>query len=112
MKNFMISFILLILFIPKAYALDIVYPKSENIKLDSSKTFFVGSTDVNVPLYVNDIPVDVYKNGNFAYSVILNYGKNVFKIKTGETERTYVITRPMPMNYSSVTFINFEVPKY
>lgn len=81
-----------------AYALDVVYPKKNNVVINSSSTFFIGSADPKKDLTVNGVKVKVHPSGGFAYSIPLSTGKNTFSIVSGEDKLIYDIIRPAPQN--------------
>lgn len=85
---------LLVFFIGiKVYALNVIYPTSNSMNTNSSSTFFVGNTDPNDDLYINNFKIDVHKSGAFAQKVPLEIGKNIFTLKTSLGEKTYTINR-------------------
>lgn len=85
---------LLIFFIGiKVYALNVIYPTSNTMNTNASSTFFVGNTDPNDDLYINNFKIDVHKSGAFAQKVPLEIGKNIFTLKTSLGEKTYTINR-------------------
>ncbi len=85
---------LLILFFGiKVYALNVIYPTSSTMNTNSSSTFFVGNTDPEDDLYINNFKVDVHKSGAFAQKVPLEIGKNIFTLKTSLGEKKYIINR-------------------
>lgn len=81
---------MVLIFAQKSSAIEIVYPKINHAKINSSSTFFIGSTKPGNDLKINDISVRVGPNGAFAQVVPLKYGQNEFKIvstpKLGQTE--------------------------
>lgn len=79
-----------------AYALDIVYPKSEIVTIQSPSTFFVGSSDVKSTLTINDEIVPVHPSGGFAKTVKLVCGLNKFVIKSDDKIKIYEINNPCP----------------
>lgn len=87
---FLISFI----FINPAFALDIVYPKTNPVTINSASTFFIGSSKEQ--LKINDVEVPVSANGGFAQVVELKYGANNFKITSGKDCMNFKIIRPLP----------------
>lgn len=99
-----------------AYALSVVYPKQENVIINSPSTFFVGASDYNQPLTINDEAVDVHPSGGFAKTVPLNFGENVFILKSGSETFTYTITRPSLQKIQNSPKINdlklFDTPMY
>ena len=93
---------LLILFLligQTSFALDIIYPKSNEVTINSASTFFAGSADTKKELTINDTKVPVHSSGGFAQSVQLVTGKNTFVIKSGKETLTYTITRPQPKTF-------------
>ena len=81
----------LIVFGSQAFAFDIVYPAKNDIILNSSSTFFIGSSDK--PLKINGQDVPLHPTGAFAYVVNLNNGANTFVIQSEEQREIFVITK-------------------
>lgn len=79
-----------------ALGFNIVYPKSDNVVIDSPRTFFIGNEKPDLPLKINDEHVEIHHSGGFWHTVNLNIGENIFTIDNGETTATYKITRPEP----------------
>ena len=94
----------------KCFALDIVYPKKQDVVKNSSTTFFIGSS--TEPLTVNGKNVELHKTGAFAYFVELNKGKNVFEFKTPTETKIYTVTHPnvKPRQLIKAKFIQ-QTPK-
>ncbi len=89
--------ILVLLFIAQsAFALNIVYPKKNEVTINAQSTFFIGSADKKHKLTINGQAVEVHSSGGFAQTVPLAIGINTFKIKSGKDTQTYTITRPKP----------------
>lgn len=91
--------LLLLLFIfwgAKAFALNIVYPKTNPVKINANSTFFIGSTKPNSKLKINDIDVKVSSSGAFAQTVQLNVGTNNFNIVSDNDVVNFVIERAQP----------------
>lgn len=92
--------ILLLLFIFFAnlgfcvHAANIVYPKSNNVKINSDKTFFIGNENPSLNLKINGQPVKIHTSGGFKHVVNLNYGENRFVISNGKDVKVYKIYRP------------------
>ena len=101
-RNILITFSLLLFLGLYSFAyVDIVYPSSQNLTINSDIMFFSGNTDSNVK--INSNPVKLWENKFFVHTVPLKYGKNVIKItaeKNGKTEeKVYIITRnKLPLN--------------
>ena len=97
-----------------SFALDIVYPKSSNVTINSGATFFVGSASSKTPLTINGKTVEVHPSGGFAQSVPLSLGKNVFQIKSGKDVLTYTVTRPPVQsgNWTAPKLIEYDNMKY
>lgn len=100
----------------QVYALNVVYPKTESVTINSPQTFFIGSSDSTIPLTINDISVEVHPSGGFAKTVPLSFGKNVFTLKSGDETLTFTINRPeIPENKTlpdSNELKIYEAPKY
>lgn len=95
MKYFsIILFLFLILTACPSFALDIVYPKTNPVKINAESTFFIGSTIPNSVLKINDVDVKVSPLGAFAQIVHLNFGLNYFKIQSVDSEINFTIERP------------------
>lgn len=80
MRKYLLLFLIFLIFCAKASALEIVYPKTNPVKINASSTFFIGSTNPSDILKINDIEVKISPSGAFAQVVPLNVGLNNFKI--------------------------------
>ncbi len=99
-RNILITFSLLLSLGLYSYAyVDIVYPSSQNLTVNSDVMFFSGNTDGTVA--INSTPVKLWENKFFVHTVPLEYGKNLIKIsacKNGKSEeKIYTITRNKPV---------------
>ena len=72
---------------------EIVYPKSNNVTIDSPRTFFIGSENPDNKLTINGESVEIHPSGGFWHTVNLSVGENIFKIDNGKESKTYTITR-------------------
>ncbi len=108
MKYFSLIFAVL-LGAQSVYALDVVYPKKNDVTINSPSTFFVGNADTSIPLKINGVDIPVHKSGGFAYAVKLNTGKNKFVLESGEEKQFFYITRPAS-RYIGYTTQNTELP--
>jgi len=95
MKKYILTSILIMLAAQSALALDVVYPKKNDVTILSESTYFVGNTDVNKVLTVNGKVVPVHKSGGFVYPVALDYGENEFVLEAGHEKQVFRITNPM-----------------
>lgn len=86
--------LMLMLIAQSAYALDIVYPKQNEVTIFSPSTFFIGSADTNKVLTINNEVVPVHKSGGFAYVVKLLPGMNEFIIQSGKDKQVFKINNP------------------
>lgn len=79
-----------------AYGAEIVYPKSENVTINSPVTFFIGNEKPDKELYINGEKVKIHPSGGFYHVVKLNTGENVFNIdnKTDDA-KIFKIRRPV-----------------
>lgn len=102
----------LIVFGSQAFAFDIVYPAKNDVILNSSSTFFIGSSDK--PLKINGQDVPLHPTGAFAYVVNLNNGANTFVIQSGEQREIFVITKQVLKSIKSTSsvFIPYTETKY
>lgn len=113
-KLFLLS--LLILLGNSSFALDVVYPKSQNVTINSNSTFFVGNAQPHSWLKVNGQSVKLHKSGAFAYVVNLKDGQNTFVLESGADKKTYIINKPFAKsvsksNYSSPQFVQYKYLK-
>ncbi|MBO7673010.1 N-acetylmuramoyl-L-alanine amidase [bacterium] len=103
----LLSLFFILLSCQSVWALNIYYPKSEKVTVNSPTSFFVGSADTDTELIINDEVVPVHKSGGFAHFVKLNCGENVFEIRSGEETLKYVINscykKPAPVSTTSVS---------
>lgn len=74
-----------------AISAQIVYPKSENVIINSPRTFFIGNEDPNKTLKINGTIVKIHESGGFKHTVPLIKGENIFIIDNGEEIQTYTI---------------------
>lgn len=97
------SIILICIFLlgSMGFAIDIVYPRKSEVTINSPSTFFVGSSSPFQVLKINGKDVFVHETGAFTQSVPLNFGRNEFKLQSGEEECVFVINRPQPTKRSS-----------
>ena len=92
MKNYILTSIMAMLVAQSAYALDVVYPKKNEVELASPTTFFVGNSDVDKILKINGVVVPVHKSGGFAHFVNLESGLNEFVLESGDEVQVFKIT--------------------
>lgn len=83
----------LLLVTNQAFALDVVYPKKNDVTINANSTFFIGSSDK--PLKINGQDVPIHPTGAFAYVVNLKNGSNNFVLQSGEEKQVFVITKPV-----------------
>lgn len=81
-------------------ALDVVYPRKNQVTINSASTFFIGSSDAALPLTINGENVTVHPSGGFAYVVNLKDGKNTFVLQSGDEIKTYIIEKPVSKTYT------------
>lgn len=96
MNKFIFVGLFLLIFSYKVLALDIVYPKTNPVKINAASTFFIGSTNPAENLKINDLPVKISPTGAFAQIVPLNIGLNNFKLISGNDVINFVIERAQP----------------
>lgn len=95
MKKILIIFISL-LSAQCALALDVVYPKKNNVVINAKSSFLIGSANPQKSLTINGVKVEVHPSGGFAYLIPLNTGKNTFTLISGDEKLVYDITKPAP----------------
>ena len=64
-RTFLTLFFALVYFIPAEAKLDIVYPSSPEVTVNSPITFISGSSDVNSNVTMNSEPVRLWDDGIF-----------------------------------------------
>ena len=97
-----------------SFALDIVYPKKTNVKINSPSTFFIGSSNPKEQLTINGELVDIHESGGFAYVVKLEDGTNNFEIISGDEIVNFVITKPnknLNVKKNTPKLIEYQTPK-
>jgi N-acetylmuramoyl-L-alanine amidase len=93
-KNIFLFFLLfLIVSAFKCDALEIVYPKSNPVKINADSTFFIGSADSKSELKINDVNIKISPIGAFAQVVPLKSGINNFIINSGKEKINFIIER-------------------
>ncbi len=102
-----ILFLILILG-SQCFAFDIVYPKKNDVTINSNSTFFIGAS--KTPLKINSQEVPLHETGAFAYVVDLAEGQNIFTLEAEDDRQIFVITRPKirPQTQTEVQFKPFE----
>lgn len=111
MKKILILLFTVFAFFSQAKALEIVYPKTNPVKINANSTFFIGSTNPKETLTINGVSVNLSKEGIFAQVVPLTYGVNNFKIVSGTDTVNFVINRPQPVKTVrlSATLIDYPI---
>lgn len=94
MRKVLLLGLFLILGCKSAFALEIVYPKTNPVKINAPSTFFIGSVNPKGKLKINDLDVKTSEIGAFAQVVPLEFGINKFKIVSGNDSIDFVIERP------------------
>ncbi len=112
-KILFVLFILLTGIINKAFALDVVYPKTSTVNIFAPSTFIVGNTDAKAKLTLNGKPVKVYPDGSFVVVVPLNNYKNSFILRSksaNKYERKVItVTKAKPQaRTASTKYIPFQ----
>ncbi len=93
MRKVLLIISLLVVILP-VRGVEVVYPKNEKATVYANSTFFIGNTDVDVPLFINQDVVKVHSSGNFAHVVELEEGVNSFTVKSGDEIKNFEITKP------------------
>ena len=111
------KFLFILIFIcscQNAFAFNIVYPKKNEVTINSPSTFFIGSAKHKDKFTINGESVNIHHSGGFAYVVPLKEGKNEFVISDGKDTKTYVITRPIAVSggvYTPPKLVEYEGEK-
>ncbi len=95
MNKFFMAVITIMLTGQLVHAFDIVYPKKNDVIINSPSTFFIGSAKNKDNLTINGERVKIHSSGGFAHVVFLNEGHNEFVLTDGVDIKTYVINRPV-----------------
>ena len=112
MKKILFTILSLIIFSNTSYALDVIYPKTKQVKINSPSTFFVGSVKIGDKLFINNEEIPVHRTGAFAQSVTLKHGRNEFILVSGGDIRTYIIERPLlGGNYKPAVYNSYNNPQ-
>jgi len=78
--------------------LQIIYPE-QNQEIRANSIFFVGNTNPDAKLFINNKPVKVYPNGGFVEVVNLKEGRNLVKLTSilmnTKKELVYILKRPL-----------------
>ncbi len=103
-------FLFLLIFSGTVYGAQIVYPKNENVTINSPVTFFVGNEKPDKELIINNEKVKIHPSGGFYHVVKLKPGENIFNIdnKTDDV-KVFKIRRPVQTagKESTTTYKNF-----
>lgn len=95
MKKYIFTVLLgsLTVYTPAVNSVEVIYPKSENVTINSDSTFFTGHENPNKKLTINSKEVKLSPQGGFFYPVDLKQGENEFIFDNGTEQKTYIITR-------------------
>lgn len=110
--NFTVYLLLINLTSNLVYGANIVYPKSNEVTINASETFFIGSENPDTQLKINHENVEIHPSGGFWHVVNLEIGENIFNIDNGSEIQTYRITRKTANNCAQIndTQIEYEKP--
>ena len=78
MNKLLLTLIFLIFIQLKTFAIDIIYPQSNGIKIYANSTFFVGNANTKHDLFLNGERINLAQNGAFVKYVPLKDGNNSF----------------------------------
>ncbi|MBR1424096.1 N-acetylmuramoyl-L-alanine amidase [bacterium] len=93
MKKIIFMLLTQILLVSNVNAATIVYPKSDNVTINSECTFFIGNENPERTLTINGQEVKLHKTGAFKHAVDLEYGENIFEFDNGIEKQTYIVKR-------------------
>lgn len=96
----------------KSLSFEVVYPKMNDVTINSKSTFFIGSSDV--PLKINGENVLLHESGGFAHVVNLKDGQNVFIIQSENQRKIYVINKPIikSSNITPAKLIEYDKERF
>jgi len=109
MKRFIFVALLIfcsLVFNNKASALEVIYPKSQTVKVCANSTFFVGNTAVGSSLKINNKEVKVYDNGSFVEVINLKNGNNIIEITSENKNEKITLTYTIIKTDKSCTELN------
>lgn len=110
MKKSILFILLFFNFSLTAKALEIVYPKTNPVKINANSTFFIGSANPAEKLKINEAEVKVYPNGAFAHFIPLNIGTNTFKVESGKEIINFIIEKPQMQTSTIKKQVLMEYP--
>ena len=94
--------------------IDVVYPKTDNITVNSSSIFFIGNTCENANFSINTEKVKLWDNNFFVHVIPLKYGKNYIKmvsIKNGIKEQKIYTVNRNKVSSENFSQVNYESKK-
>lgn len=96
-NKYILSLLSLLIFSCNTYAAQIVYPKSNDVVINSGETFFIGNEKPDRELLINGEKVKIHPSGGFYHVVKLKDGENIFTIDNKTDENLiYKIKKPLP----------------
>ncbi|MBQ9245317.1 N-acetylmuramoyl-L-alanine amidase [bacterium] len=105
----------LIFVIPTVSAkIDVVYPTSKEITVNSDCMFFVGNTDKGAYFTVNSKPVKLWEDNFFVHVAPLEYGRNEIKFRSeinGVVDETVYVVKRNKVNLSYTGSANSSYEK-
>ncbi len=110
MKKIYLLIFVFIFCMSNVKAFEIVYPKTNPVKIDAPSTFFIGYVSSGENLKINNTIIDIAKNGAFAYVVPLNYGINKFDLTSEIKTINYKIERGQDSKSNNNDTILVEYP--
>jgi N-acetylmuramoyl-L-alanine amidase len=115
MKNMRAILILLFILIFSAnttFAYEIFLPKEKKTIMNTNYAFFIGKTNREVPITINDERVYIASNGAFSHSIKLKNGENRIIIKSDYKTQIYKIYKNYPEPYLEAKLEEFEPQTY
>ncbi len=95
--------------------IDVVYPKTNDLTVNSASIFFLGNTTQGANFTINSQKVKLWDNNFFVHVIPLKYGKNYIKmtsVKNGiKEQKIYTVTRSKPAINNSTDKLPFEPKK-
>lgn len=110
MKKYWLLTLVFFAFCLKCNAVEIVYPKTNPVKINASSTFFIGSTNPSDSLKINDSDVKVSPLGAFAQVVPLSIGVNNFVLDSNGNTINFTIERPQSLTSNQISATLVEYP--
>ncbi len=115
-RNIILLFLAWLYIVSGAFAhIDVVYPKTNDLTVNSDSIFFLGNTTEGSNFSINTEKVKLWDNNFFVHVIPLKYGKNYIKmvsVKNGVREKKiYTVNRTKPSSGNGISKVGYEQKK-